>query len=238
MGVSKQQEARQAEVARNDEALLRAARRVFSRDGEHASVNAIAEAAGVGVGTLYRRYNGKAALYERLLILSNQQWIAATRAAADHPDPWQGLQDLIVQSVEYGQGTLAPLRKLTSVPAQSVELVAAADRDFTTLVDRAHECGGLRRDVTATDIVLLIEQLGRSPLVEQIQELGDDALDTQARAARRRLIVIALDGLAAVQRADLPGSPPSPRLLTTRWKRLTARGPGAGHVRASRADVL
>ncbi|MFC9251250.1 helix-turn-helix domain-containing protein, partial [Amycolatopsis thailandensis] len=77
MAISRQQQARQAEVARNDQALLEAARRVFARDGANASVNAIAEVAGVGVGTLYRRYNGKAALYERLLVLSNQQWSAA-----------------------------------------------------------------------------------------------------------------------------------------------------------------
>lgn len=218
MGVSKQQQARQAEVARNDEALLQAARRVFARDGVHASVNAIAEAAGVGVGTLYRRYNGKAALYERLLVLSNQQWIATVRTAADHPDPWQGLQNLVVESVEYGQGTLAPLGRLTSLPPQMAGLAASADRDFAVLVDRAHECGGLRRDVTATDVLLLIEQLGRSPLVEQIQDVDDPALTTEARAARRRLIAIALGGLAAQPRADLPGPPPAQRLLTARWR--------------------
>jgi AcrR family transcriptional regulator len=217
MGISRRQ-ARQAEVARNDEALLRAARRVFARDGAHASVNAIAEAAGVGVGTLYRRYNGKAALYERLLVLSNQQWSAALRTAADHPDPWQGLQDLVVESVEYGQGTLAPLRRLTSLPPQTIDLAAAADRDFASLVDRAHACGGLRRDVTATDILLLVEQLGRSPLVEQIQDLDQAALTAQARAARRRLIAIALGGLAAQPRAALPGPPPAQRLLTARGR--------------------
>ncbi|MFC5183890.1 TetR/AcrR family transcriptional regulator [Actinomadura harenae] len=218
MGVSRQRQARQAEVARNDEALLRAARQVFARDGVHASVNAIAEAAGVGVGTLYRRYNGKAALYERLLELSNQQWSATVRTAADHPDPWQGLQGLVVESVEYGQGTLAPLGKLTSLPPRSAALADAADRDFEALVGRAHECGGLRRDVTATDILLLIEQLGLSPLVEQIQELDDATLTAEARAARRRLIAIALGGLAAAPRADLPEPAPAFRLLTARWQ--------------------
>ncbi|MBB5937336.1 TetR/AcrR family transcriptional regulator [Streptomyces zagrosensis] len=218
MNVSKRQLARQAEVARNDEALLRAARRVFARDGERASVNAIAEAAGVGMGTLYRRYDSKTALYERLLVLSNQQWNAALRTAADHPDPWQGLQDLVIESVEYGQGTLAPLRKLTSLPPPTADLASAADRDFAALVERAHACGGLRRDATATDIILLIEQLGRSPLVEQIEELGEAALTTEARAARRRLIAIALGGLAAAPHASLPEPPPAQHLLTARWR--------------------
>ncbi|MER7348091.1 helix-turn-helix domain-containing protein [Streptomyces aurantiacus] len=221
MNVSKRQLARQAEVARNDEALLRAARRVFARDGERASVNAIAEAAGVGMGTLYRRYSSKAALYERLLVLSNEQWNAAVQTAADHPDPWQGLQDLVIESVEYGQGTLAPLRKLTSLPPPTADLASAVDRDFEALVDRAHACGGLRGDVTATDILLLIEQLGRSPLVEQIEELGEDALTAEARAARRRLIAIALGGLAAAPHTDLPGPPPGHHLLTARWRAVS-----------------
>ncbi|MFD5096963.1 TetR/AcrR family transcriptional regulator [Amycolatopsis thailandensis] len=218
MAISRQQQARQAEVARNDQALLEAARRVFARDGANASVNAIAEVAGVGVGTLYRRYNGKAALYERLLVLSNQQWSAAVHTAADHSDPWQGLQNLVIESVEYGQGTLAPLGRLTSLPPQMADLAAAADRDFAALVDRARECGGLRGDVTATDILLLIEQLGRSPLIEQIQDLDDASLTAEARAARRRLIAIALGGLAARPNVDLPGTPPAQRLLTARWQ--------------------
>lgn len=61
--------------------------------------------------------------------------------------------------------------------------------------------------MTATDILLLIEQLGRSPLVEQAQEPGDAELTAQARAARRRMIALALGGLAAEPRDDLPGPP-------------------------------
>ncbi|MFH8607783.1 TetR/AcrR family transcriptional regulator [Streptomyces sp. NPDC018029] len=218
MGVSRQQQARQAEVARNDAALLEAARRVFARDGAHVSVNVIAEAAGVGTGTLYRRYPSKKALFERLLVLANEQWLEAARRAVAHPDPWEGLAGLILESVEYGQGTLSPLGKLASVPPEVAELSAQADRDFQALVDRAHRCGGLRHDVTATDIILLIEQLGRSPMVEQIHDLGDAELTAEAHAARRRLIAIALGGIAAAPRADLPGPPPEEHLLSARWK--------------------
>ncbi|MEO3805272.1 helix-turn-helix domain-containing protein [Nonomuraea sp. B1E8] len=50
---------RSEEVARNDRALLRAAREVLAVDGVHASVASIAARAGVGVGSLYRRYRTK-----------------------------------------------------------------------------------------------------------------------------------------------------------------------------------
>ena len=54
---------RSEEVARNDRALLRAAREVIGEDGVHASVAAIAARAGVGVATLYRRYRTKDELF-------------------------------------------------------------------------------------------------------------------------------------------------------------------------------
>ncbi|MEX5633292.1 TetR/AcrR family transcriptional regulator [Parafrankia sp. FMc2] len=217
MDISRQRRARQAEVARNDAALLAAARLVFAREGARASVAAIAEAAGVGVGTLYRRYTSKTALFERLLVLANEQWAAAVERAVANPDPWGGLRALVVESVEYGQGTLAPLGRLGLAPRGLGDVAVRADAAFGALVVSAHRSGGLRDDVTATDILLLIEQLGRSPLVEQIRDLGDEALDAEAYSARRRLIAIALDGLAAGPRAGLPSSPPSERLLAVRW---------------------
>ncbi|MGW7411783.1 TetR/AcrR family transcriptional regulator [Streptomyces sp. NPDC054863] len=218
MEMSKQQRARQAEVARNDAALLEAARRVFARDGEHASVGAIAEAAGVGVGTLYRRYKSKTALFERLLVLANEQWLTAQQKASSHPDPWEGLAGLVIESVEYGQGTLAPLGRLAVIPTELAEVSAQADRDFAELVDRARRSGGLHPDVTPTDVVLLIEQLASSPMVEQIRDLGDEKLSAEAEAARRRLITIALNGMAGDRPLPLPAPPPSERLLTARWR--------------------
>lgn len=217
MEVSSQRRARQAEVARNDLALLEAARLVFARDGARASVAAIAEAAGVGVGTLYRRYESKTALFERLLVLANEQWAGAVERAVVNPDPWDGLAALIFESVEYGQGTLAPLGRLGLAPPGLNEVVVRADSAFEALIDSAHRSGRLRSEVSAIDIMLLIEQLARSPLVEQIRELGDEALAAEADRARRRLIVIALGGIAAGRRANLPGSPPDERLLTARW---------------------
>ncbi|MFG6200144.1 TetR family transcriptional regulator [Nonomuraea sp. JJY05] len=56
MTESKRRGPRRAEAERNDRALLQAARQVLAADGEHASVAAIAAAAGVGIGSLYRRY--------------------------------------------------------------------------------------------------------------------------------------------------------------------------------------
>ncbi len=60
---------RQAEARRNDLAVLDAARDVFSAQGAGAPISAVAERAGVGMGTLYRRYGSKTELLQRLCVM-------------------------------------------------------------------------------------------------------------------------------------------------------------------------
>ncbi|HJZ02032.1 MAG TPA: helix-turn-helix domain-containing protein, partial [Streptosporangiaceae bacterium] len=68
---------RQAEARRNDLVVLEAARDVFSALGADAPVSAVADRAGVGIGTLYRRYGSKAELLQRLCVLAMEQAVAA-----------------------------------------------------------------------------------------------------------------------------------------------------------------
>jgi AcrR family transcriptional regulator len=57
-----------ADAARNRERILCTARRLFAERGaEHVSMDEIAEAAGVGKGTLFRRFGSRAALARQLL---------------------------------------------------------------------------------------------------------------------------------------------------------------------------
>jgi hypothetical protein len=77
--------------------------------------------------------------------------------------------------------------------------------------------------VTAVDISLLIEQLSKSPLIEQLGQQGRHDLTDAALNARRRMTAIALDGLRAPATRPLPGSPPTPRLFTERWERPATR---------------
>jgi AcrR family transcriptional regulator len=75
--------ARRAEAERNDQALLEAAREVLAEDGAHASVAAIAARAGLGIGSLYRRYRTKEELFQRLCTIA----LNGLRASATHPLP-------------------------------------------------------------------------------------------------------------------------------------------------------
>ncbi|MFK4041797.1 TetR family transcriptional regulator [Nonomuraea wenchangensis] len=201
---------------RNDRTLLQAARDVLAEDGAHASVAAIATRAGVGIGSLYRRYKTKEELFQRLSLLSLDHWNETAEQGLADPDPWAGLTDFIHGCVAFGQGTLAPVAGTIEVTQEMSAKARRGDELLDELVRRAHQAGVLRRDVTAVDISLLIEQFGRSPVVDQLRKQGRGDLLTAAAEARRRLIAIALDGLRPGH-SPLPGSPPGEELFTGRW---------------------
>jgi AcrR family transcriptional regulator len=63
-GAARQYRPLRADAQRNEDRLLKAAAAAIARDGANASVKDIARAAGVGVGTLYRRFPSKELLIE------------------------------------------------------------------------------------------------------------------------------------------------------------------------------
>ncbi|MGW4471972.1 TetR/AcrR family transcriptional regulator [Nonomuraea sp. NPDC004354] len=213
---------RQAEAERNDRALLQAAREVLAADGAHASVAAIAARAGVGIGSLYRRYRTKEELFQRLLVLSLDQWIAAAEQGLAADDPWEGLAGFITACVEFGQGTLSPVAGTVEGTQEMRVKNDRGDELLDALVTRAGEAGALRPGVTAVDVSLLIEQLGSSPLLDQLRKQGRGDMLAEAAAARARLVAIAVDGLRAVHGEPLPGPAPTGRLFTERWRRPPA----------------
>jgi AcrR family transcriptional regulator len=205
---------RQAEARRNDMVVLEAARDVFAAHGADAPISAVAERAGVGMGTLYRRYGSKTELLQRLCVLAMEQALAAADEALGTSDPWDGLSGYIRACVELRNGALASLAGQIETTA---EMRGTARRNMARLdevVARAHAAGRLRDDVTAQDISWLIEQFSRRP---------PDRLDpAEERNVRSRLVAIALDGLAADSRgarpaSTLPGRPPSRRRYVSRW---------------------
>lgn len=213
--------ARRAEVERNDRALLHAARAVVAEDGAHASVAAIAARAGVGVGTLYRRYRTKEQLFQHLSTLALADYLRAAEEGLAHDDPWDGFAYYATHAVLAGTGALGAIAGTIEITDEMNTISARGDAAAEDLVRRAHDAGVLRADVGPVDIALLVEQLGRSPLVEQVTKQGRTDLVDAAEHARRRLVAIALDGLRAPAPAPLPGPRPGWELFSERWASST-----------------
>src|SRR5258707_14809812 len=83
-----------ADALRNRERVLEAARTVFSPGGPEASLEAVAKTAGVGIGTLYRHFPTREALFDAVYRHEAQQLAALaerlqTEARPDEaPRPW------------------------------------------------------------------------------------------------------------------------------------------------------
>lgn len=201
---------RRVDARRNDQAILQAARAVFLRDPA-APVSAVAAAAGVGIGGLYRRYHGKEELLRTVCCDALRRAIAIGEAAlADADDPWRGFVDYLRGIVESGVLQLtAHLAGSFTITPEVAELsrqaVAVGERVFRL----ARGSGVLRPDVHLADLTLIGEQLAAV-------ELGDPA---RTEELRHRYLAIMLDGLRADGATGrLPGPPPSAEELAARWR--------------------
>jgi AcrR family transcriptional regulator len=212
---------RQAEARRNDRAVLDAARDVFAAQGAGAPISAVAERAGVGMGTLYRRYGSKTELLQRMCVLAMEQGTEAASEALQADDPWAGLCGYIRACVEMRSGALGSLAGQIEM---TDEMLSTARRGMTLareVVARAHRAGSLRADVTALDIALLIESSSRRAPGPAAPNAPDD---DEERNAQTRLLTVILDGLRAPGGTPLPGRAPSAARYIGRW----SRGPGTG----------
>ena len=152
---------RQAEARRNDRAVLDAARDVFAAQGADAPISAVAERAGVGMGTLYRRYGSKTELLQRLCVMAMEQAIEAADDALGADDPWAGLCGYIRACVEMRSGALASLAGQIEATDEMRGTARRSMARTREVVNRARRAGRLRADVSALDIAWLIEQFSR-----------------------------------------------------------------------------
>jgi AcrR family transcriptional regulator len=207
--VERSRRGRHAEAERNDWLLLEAAREVFATQGADAPVAAVAERAGVGMGSLYRRYGSKTELLQRLCVLAMEQAIDAAEEALAHEDAWSGLAGYVRTCVGFRSGALAPLAGAFETTLEMVETSKRGRRLLDAVVARAHQAGALRPDATPLDISWLIELLSRHGAHQPASE--DDNV-------RQRLLAIALDGLRAREAETLPGPVPSVEHYEERWR--------------------
>jgi AcrR family transcriptional regulator len=144
-----------SDALRNRERLLVAAGQVFEEKGLEASVADVARVAGVGMGTLYRRFPSKDALIEALVSEVLEAMIAMAEEAATRPDG-TGLEHFLQAVSAYHAEHLGCLPKLWN----SHDVVQAARKQIATrltdLLAEAQAHGRVRADLTSTDLSLVM----------------------------------------------------------------------------------
>ena len=166
-----------ADARRNLERVLDAAEEAFGASGPDASIDEIARLAGVGHGTVFRRFPTKDDLMFAVIERHVEEMCKLGREALAAEDPGQAFFDFVWRVAELNMSTPGLHRCVVHCGDKpgAAELEKLADR----IVSRAQRAGAVRRDVKAEDVRVLV----RSSL-------------TNAPAGQwRRYLGVVLDGL-------------------------------------------
>src|ERR1700684_2420836 len=96
------------DAERNRQRILAAPAEVFSERGLDATLDEVARAAGVGIGTVYRRFPDKESLVSELFRERIDELVTVAAQASATQDPWQGLVGYLEFAAAALAGDLGP----------------------------------------------------------------------------------------------------------------------------------
>ncbi|MET8975653.1 helix-turn-helix domain-containing protein [Streptomyces sp. NPDC004539] len=168
------------DAARNYDALLAAAREAFAENGAEASLEDIARRAGVGIGTLYRNFPTRRALFESVYADEVNALCETAGEVADLP-PWPAVTTWLESFTAY----MVTKRAVREALEEDSEIFDACRESLYAaggpLFTRAQEAGEARADMEFSDLLRLVA--------------GVTATHFPDDAQRDRVLGIALDGV-------------------------------------------
>ena len=153
----KNQRKPRADALRNRDRLLAAAKTVFSAGGPDASLEAVARRANVGIGTLYRHFPTREALYEAVYRHEVEQLGELAEKLKGEASPVEALRLWLRSNVEF-VATKKGMSAALALAAQANSELMAFSYDRLTkavgaLLDRAVAAGEIRGDVGPEDLL-------------------------------------------------------------------------------------
>ncbi len=177
---------RDAEV--NRQRIVEAALDLFAHRGLEVSLDEIARHAGLGVGTVYRRFPSKEALVEALFEQRVVEILQFAQEALEIPDRWEGFRYLIegICSMEVADHGLRDVILRGDYLRDRITQLKAEILPFLEkIVERAKAEGGLRKDFSATDL----------PIITAMVTAAADYCNAVSPTIWRRYLTFVLDGL-------------------------------------------
>src|ERR1700735_3132686 len=151
---------RRADAQRNHDAVLAAAKAVFAQAGPDAPMEDVPRGAGVGKGTLYRRFPTREHLFAAILQERVDELDASARRALDAPDVWRALSEWLGGddqcATEY-PGMSARVGESLSDDSSAVGTMCGPMKSsFARLFERARHEVPLRPDLTPGQLLSMI----------------------------------------------------------------------------------
>ncbi|MFJ7289273.1 TetR/AcrR family transcriptional regulator [Curtobacterium sp. AB451] len=187
-----------ADAARNRELILQTARKCFAERGLSVTLNDIAHEAGVGVGTVYRRFADKDSLIEALLATKFEAMNDAAARAADESDPRESLRVYLMGVFEFRARDRALADAIVRAGKSRPSIVQERDRletQVSEIIRRARDAGVVRVGFDYRDLPMLTSMVGAVA----------DTTRAHDPNAWRRYAEVLIEGV-------LPGTPDAPML--------------------------
>ena len=183
----------------NRNRILAAARAAFAAEGVDVPVETIADRAGVGMGTLYRRFPTKHDLVQAVIEESLDAFVVAAEEGLAEDDPWTGFTGFVERVLELHVENRALREVLAGTEhGHARDAVRRRVRPLVRrLIERAHADGSLRPDFAPEDMPLVFMTAGR--VLEAGRGVAPDLW--------RRYLGLLLDGLRAGGATPLPRGP-------------------------------
>jgi AcrR family transcriptional regulator len=149
-----------ADALRNRDRLLEAAKTVFSAGGPDASLEAVAKTAGVGIGTLYRHFPTREALFEAVYRHEVQQLADLAERLKKETRPIEALRQWLRSIVRFVATKKGMSTALALAIAKDSDLISDSSERLTRAIDllleQAIAAGEIRSDVGAEDLLRAI----------------------------------------------------------------------------------
>lgn len=146
------------DAQRNRQRIIDAARDLFARKGLEPNLNEVAHHAGVGVGTVYRRFATKEELLEAIFEDGLNQLTLLAEIGLRHDDSWEGFVWFVEQMCQVTASDRGMREVAFSKCYAGARVDAAQERlvpTLTALVERAQADGHLRPELAAADMPVI-----------------------------------------------------------------------------------
>jgi AcrR family transcriptional regulator len=189
-----------ADAERNRDSIVEAARAVFAERGLDVPLEEIAQRAGVGIATLYRRFPTRDDLIAASFECKMAEYAAAAREALLAPTGWEGFCGYVerICAMQAADRGLQDVLTLTFPTAKALEVQRSrAFEDVAEVIRRAKADGALRPDFVRQDLVLLL--MANAGVIHGTRDGAPDAW--------KRVVALILEGCRADRAQPLPEAP-------------------------------
>lgn len=144
-----------ADAERNRLRIIAAARDLFAAHGLEVSLDDVADEAGVGIGTVYRRFANRDELITGIFLESLKEVSERASAVVDEPDPWRAVVDLLnvfATSMAQNRGLATIIMRIDPSHPDIETTKQKLNLCVRQVIGRAQEAEVVRPDLAASDV--------------------------------------------------------------------------------------